>query len=221
MEAGIDEAGRGPVLGPLVVAGVAVPDAQVLVDLGCKDSKRLTPARRVRLARLIEDLPDATIHVETIEPADLDAEMAQGSLNEVVLRRFQSTAAVLGAERTVVDAADVDAARFGSRIAQALPKGAVVVSEHQADDHHAVVAAASIIAKVRRDSALDELARRLERRLPMELGSGYPSDPKTVAFLAAWMERFGGLPPGTRRRWKTAQRLLDDRHLRPTRLGDF
>lgn len=221
MEAGIDEAGRGPVLGPLVVAGVATADPQRLADLGCKDSKKLSPAKRVRLARLLEDDSQVQIAVRIIEPADLDAEMATATLNEVVLRRFQSIAEDLDAPRTVVDAADVDAARFGRRVAEALPEGAVVVAEHKADDRHATVAAASIIAKVARDNALDDLARRLERRIDRELGSGYPSDGKTVAFLEAWLDRFGDLPEGTRRAWKTSKRLLADRAVQPTRLDDF
>lgn len=208
-------------LGPLVVAGVATAHPERLAAMGCKDSKRLSPAKRVRLARLIHDDPDIRVEVRTIAPADLDGEMADASLNEVVLRRFQDIARALDAPRTVVDAADVDAARFGRRVAEALPDGLEVVAEHKADDRHATVAAASIIAKVTRDNALDDLARRLERRVDREMGSGYPSDAKTVAFLETWLDRFGDLPEGTRRAWKTSKRLLADRAVRPTRLEDF
>ena len=159
--------------------------------------------------------------VRIIEAPGLDAEMADATLNEVVMRRFQDIAVELGAPRTVVDAADVDAARFGRRVAEVLPEGREVVAEHKADDRHPTVAAASIIAKVTRDTALDDLARRLERRIDRELGSGYPSDAKTVAFLEAWLDRFGDLPEGTRRAWKTSKRLLADRAVKPTRLDDF
>lgn len=218
LEAGIDEAGRGPVLGPLVVAGVATEDPDALWDLGCRDSKRLRPTQRERLARLLEDDPAVRIAVQVVEADELDALRAEHSLNTIELHRFQALAQTLGAPRVVVDAADVDAARFGARIAEILPDGTDVVSEHQADDRHATVAAASIIAKVTRDAAVADLGRRLERRLGMPLGSGYPSDPKTRAFLEAWHGRFGDLPEGTRRSWTTVQGYLGPR---PTTLDRF
>ncbi len=208
-------------MGPLVVAGVACEDPDLLWEMGCKDSKKLTPARRQRLARLLEDDPHIRVEVRIVEAATLDDEMAVRTLNEVEMLRFQEIAAALHVKRLVVDAADVDAARFGRRVQQAVP-GAVVVSEHRADGAHATVAAASIIAKSTRDRLMEDLARRLERRLDLELGSGYPSDPKTQRFLGAWLDRFGDLPEGTRTRWKTVERLLAAREApRPTRLGDF
>lgn len=206
-------------MGPLVVAGVATQDPERLWHLGCKDSKKLSPAKRVRLARLLEDDSGVQIEVRVIPAEVLDADMADATLNEVVLRRFQDIGAALGAPRTVVDAADVDAARFGRRMAERVSGD--IVAQHRADADHATVAAASIIAKVTRDAAMDELARRLERRIDRELGSGYPSDAKTVAFLEAWLERFGDLPEGTRRAWKTSRRLLEAQAVRPTRLDDF
>lgn len=219
MQGGIDEAGRGPVIGPLVVAGVAVPDTEVLVEMGVRDSKKVPPPKRERMARLIRALPGVIIEVRVIEAPVLDAEMARASLNEVEARRFADIAAHLakaGATRIVADAADVDAARFGRRIGRdvtATPAGAPVevLAEHGADDRWPCTAAASIIAKTTRDAAIATLARRLERTLGRPLGSGYPSDPLTQAFMAAWHEERGGLPEGTRRTWKTARDLVAPR----------
>lgn len=211
MEGGIDEAGRGPVFGPLVVAGVACADPEALRGLGCRDSKLLSPPRRERLARLVRDLPGVAVEVRTIEAHELDAERVRSSLNEVEAVRFQDIASCLaasGARKIVVDAADTDAARFGRRVALGLPPGVEVVSEHKADLHHACVAAASIVAKVARDAAVAQAARRLERRLGLPLGSGYASDPQTQAFLRGWHAAFGGLPEGTRLSWRTAKGLL-------------
>lgn len=207
MHGGIDEAGRGPVLGPLVVAGVACRDPAILDGLGIRDSKRLTPGKRERLARLLHDHPDVQVAVVELGPAEVDARRLESSLNDIEVRMFQEVAVQLGVLHLVVDAADVDAGRFGRRIAAVLD-GVEVVSEHKADDRHVLVAAASIIAKVRRDAAIDRLRRRLERQLDMELGSGYPSDPKTQAFLAAWFDAHGDVPEGTRRSWKTVADLL-------------
>ncbi len=205
MIGGIDEAGRGPVFGPLVVAGVACPDPETLWEIGVKDSKRLTPAKRDRIARLIEQHPETRISVAELAPEALDARRQDKSLNAIEVELFRQVALELDAVTLVLDAADVDAQRFGRHVGAG--RDAQIISEHKADDRHAIVAAASIIAKTRRDAAIEELRKRLERKLPMELGSGYPSDPKTKAFLAEWYDRFGELPPGVRTSWKTIHAL--------------
>lgn len=221
VHAGIDEAGRGPLLGPLVVAGVACADPQRLHGMGCRDSKTLSAARRQRLARLLHDDPDVHIEVRTVHPARLDTERDRRTLNGIELRRFRAIAARLcaaGATTVVVDAADVDAVRFGKGVAAGLPPGVRVESRHGADGDDPCVAAASIVAKVLRDEAVAKLARRLERLLPMPLGTGYPSDPSTRAFMAAWVERFGDVPEGVRRSWRPVQVLLAPK---PTTLDRF
>lgn len=215
--AGIDEAGRGPVLGPLVVAGVACPDPAILKRLGVADSKALTPGKRERLDRQVRDHPELKVEVRSITPEVLDDERRHRTLNAIEVERFQDIARALGAPTVIVDAADVDARRFGRQVAAGLPD-AVVVSEHKADEAHLVVGAASIVAKVARDAAVAELARRLERRLPMPLGSGYASDPLTRDFVRAWHARFGDLPEGTRRSWAPMRELLAPQ---PTRLDQF
>lgn len=214
VEAGIDEAGRGPVIGPLVVAGVATEDQERLVELGCKDSKRLSAANRERIARHLEAEPDVRIAVRVIDAEVLDAERKHRTLNVIERDRFAEVASELDASRVVMDAADVDADRFAASVAEELPDDWEVVAEHKADDRHATVAAASIIAKVTRDQAVADLGRRLERKLNRPLGSGYPSDPATKDFLAAWVKEFGDVPEGTRRSWKTAQKLLAPRQAR-------
>ena len=203
---GIDEAGRGPVLGPLVVAGVAGDPAE-LKALGCRDSKTLSPAKRERLARLIR--ADAFVTVRVLEAADLDVARDGTSLNTVEARMFRDVAAELaeaGARSIVVDAADVDARRFGRAVGEGL--AVRVDARHHADEEDPVVGAASIVAKVTRDAAVAELARRLERELPFPLGSGYASDPYTRRFIHEWHERFGDVPEGTRRSWRTVQALV-------------
>lgn len=212
MHGGIDEAGRGPVIGPLVVAGVAGSAPELFAELGCKDSKLLSPDRRKALDRALRRESSVRIEVRVIEAPVLDAERRQGlSLNRIEALRFRDIAKSLGAAHLIVDAADTNAVRFGRVVRAGLPKGTKVVSEHKADVNHPVVGAASIVAKVARDAAIADLARRLERRLNMPLGSGYSHDANTVAFLAAWWREFGELPEGTRHTWATAKDLVAPR----------
>ncbi|MFO1532225.1 MAG: ribonuclease HII, partial [Thermoplasmatota archaeon] len=207
---GIDEAGRGPVIGPLVVAGVAHAELALFKEMGCKDSKLLTPARRKALDREIRRTPGVHVEVRVIEATVLDHERRQGrSLNRIEALRFRDIARKLGTEFVIVDAADVDAKRFGRVVRAGLARGVTVTSEHKADVNHPVVGAASIVAKVARDAAVAQLGRRLERRLKMPLGSGYSHDPDTRAFLAAWFGQFGDLPEGTRHTWATARDLVE------------
>lgn len=218
MQAGIDEAGRGPVFGPLVVAGVAVEDPAPLAEMGCRDSKMLSPAKREALDRLLRRDPLVRIEVRVIPAEVLDAERQRWTLNDIEVERFRDIALALTPTHLFVDAADVDAGRFGRAVSRGLPRGTKVISEHRADDTYPIVGAASIVAKVARDAAVAQLARRLERKLEMPLGSGYASDERTQLFLRAWHAKFGDLPEGTRRSWAPMRELLAPR---PATLDEF
>lgn len=210
--AGIDEAGRGPVIGPLVVAGVAAPDPSVFKEIGCKDSKLLSPERREALDRAIRRESGVRVELRIVGADELDSERREGrSLNRIEALRFRDIARTLEAPLVIVDAADTNAVRFGRVVRAGLPKGVKVQSEHKADLNHPIVGAASIVAKVARDAAIADLARRLERRLSLPLGSGYSHDPLTQAFLAAWWKEFRELPEGTRHTWATAKELVAPR----------
>lgn len=201
MLAGVDEAGRGPVLGPLVVACVAIDDEAPLRALGVKDSKKLAPAKREELAPLIREVAHR-VEVRVVPADELNRRMPRENLNKIEVKAFAELLARVEATEAVVDACDVDAARFGANVARLLPTPCVVRSEHEADDRHAVVAAASVVAKVERDRLMAEISARYGG-----CGSGYASDPATKAFLARWVEERGKLPPFARMQWETAKRL--------------
>ncbi|HET6399668.1 MAG TPA: ribonuclease HII, partial [Candidatus Thermoplasmatota archaeon] len=188
MIGGIDEAGRGPVLGPLVVCGVAIDDPGRLSAIGVRDSKLLSPDRRRALDRAIRTMPGVRIAMASLSAEELEQRMARSTLNLVEADTFADVARRLGVDglqHLVVDAADVDAERFGDHIRARLP-GVRVLSQHKADTNHAVVGAASILAKVARDEAVAQLGRILERKVGVALGSGYPGDEQTQRFLEAW-----------------------------------
>ncbi len=202
MICGVDEAGRGPVMGPLVVAGVLVDSDVPLRHLNVRDSKKLSPERRELLAPQIEKV--AKTEVIVVPAADIDVMRAQMSLNDFEVHLFASIVETLHPETAYVDAVDVDEIEFKRAILKELPFEVEVVSQHEADDLFPVVSAASIVAKVRRDTEM----RRIQEEFGVPVGSGYPSDPQTISFLEKWIKEKGSPPPYTRLTWDTTRRLL-------------
>ncbi|MFB6135056.1 MAG: ribonuclease HII, partial [Halanaeroarchaeum sp.] len=111
---------------------------------------------------------------------------------------------VADGHRGVVDAGDTSETRFENRVADGLDADVTVEARHGADADDPLVAAASVIAKVERDAHVAALAERHDA----PLGSGYPSDETTLAFLADYVGEKGELPPCARRTWSTSQRVL-------------
>lgn len=204
---GIDEAGRGPVLGPLVVAGVTSEEEEPFADLELKDSKLCTVRAREKLAA---DIRNRAEHIEIVvaDPEEIDAWRTTLTLNEVEVRMFTMVARALKADAIIVDACDTDAKRFGLEIEGGLRSECKIFSAHGADGDEAIVSAASIIAKVERDRLMNELSKLSVQRYGIEAGSGYPSDPVTKRFLDEVVRTTGGLPEGTRRSWKPALQVL-------------
>lgn len=202
--AGLDEAGRGPVLGPMVLCGVVV-DGEGLEEMkraGVRDSKLLSPGRRERLAPLILSLCRRAEVVE-LQPEEIDASLEGGiNLNELEAREFARILNRLKPRVAYVDSPDPNPDLFRRRLGRHLEVEVELVVENSADRKYTVVGAASILAKVRRDARLAELRERYG-----ELGSGYSHDPLTVRFLRRWVEEHGDLPPFARRSWETCRRL--------------
>ena len=178
---GIDEAGRGSVLGPMVIAGVVVPEKmeKILERMGVKDSKRLTPNRRTILSRKLRKMFEYEIVV--ISAREIDELRANGvNLNEIEKNAMESIILKLKPEKAIVDAVDVKAERFQENLCK--DTGIDVIAEHKADDKYIEVSAASIIAKAERDEYIKEINKEYIKS--GGIGSGYPSDPTTKKFLA-------------------------------------
>ena len=210
MICGVDEAGKGPVVGPLVVAAVAVNNAKDIANLGIKDSKQLTKSKRKELANLIKE--KFNFAVEVIEPRIVDEYRRRNKLNELNREAFERLISKLNPNVAYVDAADVNENRFGSQIKASLTnkKDTDVISMHKADAKIEVVAAASIIAKETRENEIEKLKDKIG-----DFGSGYPSDERTIKFLKSFYADNGKWPTGTRESWKTLERIrpvktLDD-----------
>ena len=205
MLCGVDEAGRGPVLGPLVVAGVAVPcsEEKELVRMGARDSKKLAPKRREALSEFIKERWRFEIRV--VKAEDIDILREEMTLNVLEAKVFASVLdSFTSIEHAYIDAADTNEEGFARTVSSNMKNKVAITSKHGADDIYPVVSAASIVAKVERDRHM----RLLSEEMGRDAGSGYPADPRTVAFIEWWISEHGDLPPHTRRSWKTAQRLL-------------
>ncbi|NOZ76614.1 MAG: ribonuclease HII [Euryarchaeota archaeon] len=158
MIAGIDEAGRGPVIGPLVVAAFQCREGEVgdLESLGVRDSKKLSPRRREELFDVLVE--GYAAEVVKLSPRELDAcLMGGGSLNRLEGERFGELVNRLEAGTVYIDCADVDPENFRAHISRVLERDCRLVIAHRADERYPVVSAASIIAKVERDRELESL----------------------------------------------------------------
>ncbi len=199
---GIDEAGRGSVLGPLVIAGVLIPEKmeKVLERMGVKDSKKLAPHRRTILSRKLKKMFDYEIVV--ISAREIDEMRADGiNLNEIEKNAMESILLKIKPEKAIVDAVDVKAERFQNNLCD--DTGLNVIAEHKADDKYIEVSAASIIAKAERDNQIAQINKEFIKS--GGIGSGYPSDPKTKDFLTNYT--YDEMPDFVRRSWATVAKM--------------
>lgn len=201
MEAGVDEAGRGPVIGPLVIAIVMWSNDEAK-SIGVKDSKKLTRASRERLFNVIMSKAPCVKYIHA-DPQLIDKYALRGLLNVLEAELISRLIGMCpGATRVYVDSPDPNPIRFRALINSG---NVEVIAENHADESIPLVSAASIVAKVVRDREIDRL-----KAIYGDFGSGYPSDPRTIRFLKERIEK-GELPPIVRRSWATVKRLLNSR----------
>ena len=209
--AGVDEAGRGCVIGPLVIAGVLIKEENlpVLARLGVKDSKLLSPRKREALS--IEILRVAEKHhVVKLAPKEIDSVVESirklHKLNRLEAQTMAQIINTLKPDEVYVDAADVVEDRFKHHIQEGLTVKAKITSRHKADKIYPVVSAASIIAKVTRDNEIASL-----RATYGDFGSGYLSDQKTMSFLKLWLQTHVEYPDCVRKSWKPAKQAKNEK----------
>ena len=200
---------KGPVIGPLVVAGVNFRDESKIMRLKVKDSKQLSPPRREFLAKKIKEIA-SNYEILIISAKDIDDMRKVMTLNEIEVHAFTKVIKKLKPEICYVDSADVNENRFARDILAGLSFKPDIISKHKADDIYPVVSAASILAKTKRDEEVQKIADELEKKLNLPLGSGYPADTITQKFLRQWVKIYGKLPPHTRHSWKTAINILKE-----------
>jgi ribonuclease HII len=218
--AGVDDAGRGSIIGPLVIAGVLLEETDLpkLVALKVKDSKLLSAKRREELSEAIRRLVPK-YHVEKLLPKEIDkvvnSHIKLQKLNRLEAQTMAKVIETLKPDRAYVDASDVNETRYKEHIQERLRYNPEIISEHKADRNYPIVSAASIIAKVERDEAIAELSQKYG-----EMGCGYPTDPQTLAFLENWLKKHGEYPDFVRKSWKPAKKLRGSASSRQKKLDE-
>jgi ribonuclease HII len=197
--AGADEAGRGPVIGPLVVclAFCRRDDEKSLKKLASKDSKQLSARQREEVYGELKKF--VTFRWIEISAADLNILMATMSLNDIEAKVMADLVKKLGEGDVMIDMPDRYSWTFRKRMERfGVSK---FEAEHKADEKYPIVAAASICAKIHRDQKIEEI-----KKATCDFGSGYSSDPKTIGALKD-KEKRALLEPFIRQRWKTLDNI--------------
>ena len=199
---GVDDAGRGSVLGPLVIAGISIERTKIkyLSKIGVKDSKQLSPKTREILYKKIIAIVD-DYYVTRIPPKIIDESVRRNQLNHLEAKYMAKVIAKLQPDSSYVDSCDVNPTRFGKEISK-LANSGKIFSRHHADSRFAVVSAASIVAKVSRDREIEKLRKK------HDVGSGYPSDSKTMQFIKDWILEHNKTPEFVRKSWKPVKIMM-------------
>ncbi len=197
---GLDEAGRGCVLGSLYVGAFCceIGQEKAVIESGATDSKKLSAKKRRKILSEIQNL--GTCRHIAISPAEIDA----GNINQLEEAAFIDHIIHFRPDRVIIDAPTHPAGipsfldRMKRNLTGKLQRIPEFIVEPKADLTYPICGAASIVAKVNRDMAIESLG---------PVGSGYPGDPVTRAWLKGFFERNEPLPDCVRKRWGTIQTL--------------
>jgi len=210
---GVDEAGRGAVLGPLVLAGVSIRERDIpkLKRLGVRDSKELTAGQRETLAGKIEKIAKDVI-VLKVGPCRIDEYRRQGvNLNKVEALKMKTIIECLDPRTAYIDGPEVNTEKFGRFLNKIINIETSLVVENFADRKYPVVSAASIMAKVERDNEIEILRKKYGFE-----GTGYPSDERTIGWMKEYLRKNKNFPEKglVRHSWITTKDLLGNHQQR-------
>ena len=202
---GIDEAGRGSVIGPLVIAGINIKNSDIkkLEEIGVRDSKALTRKKRIFLFDQILNLSEF-ICIYKIDCKTIDEHVYQRQLNKLEGGIMSRIIKYLAADIAYVDSCDVNITKYTSYLKSNLDfkKNTSIIAMHKADRINPAVSAASIIAKVTRDREIQILEESFQN-----IGSGYPSDKKTMYFINNWIKEYKEFPDFVRKSWRPIREI--------------
>lgn len=204
---GVDEAGRGSIIGPLVIAGISIRQDR-LMDLhhvGVRDSKMLTAKARASLFAIISEMVDS-LCIYKIDCSVIDENVFSKGLNKLEAETMAYVIDNLKADMVYVDSCDTNPRRYKHHIeSRLITSKSKLYSMHHADSLNIVVSAASIIAKIVRDGEIQEI-----RKTHCNIGSGYPSDEKTMRFIRNWVSEYKCAPRFARKSWRPLRDMLEE-----------
>lgn len=205
---GIDEAGRGPVIGPMVMCGVLIEESKIkeLQSIGVKDSKLLSPRQRETLFKEIKPIiKDYKIII--IPPKEIDEAVESEELNLNKLEAIKSAMIInyLKPNKVILDCPSNNIKKYLDYLKIYIKDSSIEIkAEHKADLKYPIVSAASILAKVTRDREIDKIRKEIKE----EIGSGYPADPITNKFLKNNYKKY---PSIFRKSWASYKNLLSQK----------
>lgn len=212
---GIDEAGRGPVVGPMVMCGVLIEKSEesLLKEIGVKDSKQLSPQQREAMFSKIKKAAKK-VEVIILSPQEIDEALnAEGTnLNWLEADNMVKILNKLRPGIAYLDCPSNNIMAFTNYLRTKLDIKIELHPEHKADERYPVVSAASVIAKVTRDREIE----KIKKKIGIDLGSGYPADPVTKRFLEENWQKY---PEIFRRSWASYKTVA--KKLGQKRLGEF
>lgn len=212
---GIDEAGRGPVIGNLVIAGALFnsKDETKLKEIGVKDSKLILKNKRKILFEEIKHIAKG-YHVIEIPPNEIDEAVFSKEMNLNKLEAIKAAMIInkLKPDKAIIDCPSNNARGYEGYLKTFLiDKDVKLVVENKADFKYAIVGAASILAKVVRDEGIEQIKKKYGA-----IGSGYPADPITKEFIK---ENFMKHPEIFRKSWATFKNLQNAKNQK--NLGEY
>ena len=221
---GIDDAGRGPLIGLMILAGVVLTKAQeaVLKKAGAKDSKLLSHTERIRIGEIIKK-NSVSNHIVKAYPEEIDSSIKKGiNLNTLEAQKMAEAINSLNDGKkqikVIVDCPSINVTKWREKLISFIKHSSnlSIACEHKADYNYVAVSAASILAKVAREEEMDKLRKKYKSY--GDIGSGYPADPITQEFL----KKNGKALADTgifRKSWSTWKELFPDKKQKT--LGEF
>jgi len=209
---GIDEAGRGPVIGPLIMAGVMIKQGDEKKLGEVKDSKLLPHTKRLELDKKIKQ--HSKYHIITTPPSEIDEALLSDHLNLNWLEAHKQAEIInkLQPDKAIIDCPSINCEKYTEYLKKLLTNQKIeLIVEHKADINYPVCSAASILAKVKREEEVEKLKQKYG-----DIGPGYPAHPLTQKFVK---ENWDKYPEIFRQTWVTYKKYAKGKGQKE--LGEF
>ncbi|MBI4159088.1 ribonuclease HII [Candidatus Woesearchaeota archaeon] len=211
---GLDESGRGPVIGFLVIAGALIKENEInkLRELGVKDSKLLSPLQRESIAKELRKI--VKYKLIKLSPREIDGAV-EGQNSNLNWLEADNTIKILNElkpNKAYIDCPSNNIEAYKNYLQKKLKSDIELHVGHKMDFIAEICSAASILAKVERDKEIENIKKKIK----IDFGSGYPSDPKTQEFLKKHYKDF---PDIIRKSWASYKNLIENKKQR--KIGEY